>query len=80
MAARHGIQPAAAARTARSGAELTALRAQEFPLFVEKLGGERTFADARGVGLQDAQTSVMARGGRPVPVQAPPLVVLLLVT
>src|SRR6185312_13420305 len=52
---RDQVDPAAAARTARAGAELVALLAQQLAHLVIEFGRERTAADAGGVGLADAQ-------------------------
>ena len=50
-----GIEPAAAARAARGRAELMAALGQMLADIIEQLGRKRPGADARGVGLGDAQ-------------------------
>ena len=55
LADQHGIEPAAAARPAGDGAELAAALAEQPAGLVGQLGRERAGADARGVGLGDAE-------------------------
>ena len=43
---------------------------QMLAVFIKQLGRERTGADARGVGLHNADDFIEARGPRPVPVPA----------
>src|SRR5688572_975473 len=52
---RRGVEPAGAPRPPGRRAELLAALAQALADVVGKLGGKRPFADARGVGLRDAQ-------------------------
>ena len=51
---RDRVEPAAAPRPARDGAELAALAAQSFAALVVQLGWKRSGADARAVGLEHA--------------------------
>ncbi len=59
-AQRHRIEPAAAARAAGDRAELMAHARQVLARGIEQLGGKRTRAHARGIGLHDAQHVVEA--------------------
>src|SRR5207302_8574645 len=52
---RGGVEPAGTARPASRRAELLAALAQQLADAVGELGGERAAADARGVGLGDAE-------------------------
>ena len=72
IAQHHKIEPAAAARASGDGAKLIAARAHFVRVEVGHLGGKRTAADARGVGLGDADDAGEARRGHTEPVQAPP--------
>ena len=54
VAGDHGVEPAAAPRPAGGGAELVAVLPQLLAELVEQLGRKRPAADARGVGLGDA--------------------------
>ena len=63
LAHQHRVEPAAAALAARDGAEFVAAFAEALADLVVQLGGERAFADARGVGLGDAEHE--ADGARP---------------
>ena len=68
---RHGVEPAAAARAAGDGAELVAALAEPLADLVVQLGRERPGADARGVGLGDAEhDSRSLSGPMPEPVAA----------
>src|SRR3546814_2997325 len=55
LAHQRGIEPAAAALTYGHHAEFTALLAEPLADAVDQLGGERPLADARGIGLEDAE-------------------------
>ena len=62
LADQHGVEPAAAARPAGDGAELVAALAQPLADRVDELGRERAGADARRVGLGDAEHEADAVG------------------
>src|SRR3546814_4453257 len=62
LAHQRGIDPAAAALTSGHHAEFTALLAEPLADAVDQLGGERPLADARGIGLDDAE-NVTERAG-----------------
>src|SRR6185437_6026153 len=55
---RRGVEPAGAPRPAGGGAELVAALAQALADAVGELGRERPAADARGIGLGNAQDIV----------------------
>ena len=55
LAHQHGVEPAAAALAARDDTEFVPAGAQKLADLVRLLGRERPLADARRVGLGDAQ-------------------------
>ncbi len=58
----HQVDPAAAARAPGAGTEFVAALAQHFAHLVIELGGERTTANARRIGLADAEHIVDVAG------------------
>ena len=74
VADRDRVVPAAAARTAGDGAVLVAALAQPVAHLAGQLGRQRPFADARRVGLDDAEHARRSRAApTPSPVQTPPI-------
>ena len=67
LAHQHGIEPAAAARPSGHNAELLAPLAENPADLVLLLGGERSFADARRIGLADAEHIADRAGAEPRP-------------
>ena len=77
LAHQHGVEPAAAALAAGDGAELVAALAEPLADLIVLLGRERARADARGVGLDDAEHEAgRATGPMPLPEPVVPATVL----
>ena len=77
LAHQHRVEPAAAALAPGDGAELVAALAEPLADLVVQLGRERAGADARGVGLDDAEHEAdRARARGPSPPAAVPATVL----